>query len=235
MSLLIQQLTLPESTHQAQELLANATPLLLRLGIDILAVSALIRLIYHRIYRKSDLFLTFFAFNIIIFLITYLLNQVQMSIGAAFGLFAVFSMLRYRTEGLSAKDMTYLFVVIAMGLISSVSHGGWMQVVLINGLILLVVQVLEGNWFFRREFSKIITYDRIELIVPHKRSALLDDVCSRTGLAIHRVDIRDIDFLKDSAQITVYYYQHDTNASSIDHAPETPAATGYAKQISMYE
>lgn len=235
MTLLLQQLTLPENTHQAQELLANSTSLLLRLGINMLAVSVLIRLIYYRIYRKSDLFLTFFIFNIIIFLITYLLNQVQMSIGAAFGLFAVFSMLRYRTEGLSAKDMTYLFVVIAMGLISSVSHGGWVQVALINGLILLLVQALEGNLFFRRELSKVITYDRIELIVPHKRADLLGDLRSRTGLAIHRVDIRDIDFLKDSAQITVYYYQHDTNQASTDHAPESSTATGYAKQISMYE
>lgn len=235
MTLLIQQLTLPENTQQAQALLTSSTPLLLRLGINFFAVTVLIRLIYYRNYRRSDLFLTFFTFNIIIFLITYLLNQVQMSIGAAFGLFAVFSMLRYRTEGLSAKDMTYLFVVIAMGLISSVSQGSWVQVTLINGLIVLVVQVLEGSWFFRREFSKTILYDRIEWIVPLKRADLMGDLRSRTGLAIHRVDIRDIDFLKDSAQITVYYYQHDTKPSSNAPAPETPAATGYAKQISLYE
>lgn len=225
---LLQQLLLPESL--SPESLTYPVRLLPRLGVDLLAVGLLVRLVYYRIYRKSDLFLTFFTFNLIIFLITYLLNQVQMSIGAAFGLFAVFSMLRYRTEGLSAKDMTYLFVVIAMGLISAVSHGGWEQVALINGLILLTVQLLEGNWLFRREYSKIVIYDKIELIVPPKRSDLLADLRSRTGLAIHRLDIQDIDFLKDTAQITIYYYQNDSHQN-----PASDKTEPLPHRVSLFE
>ena len=86
----------------------------LRLLIDVISMFVLVRLIYFRIYKKKDYLFTFFLFNIIIFIITYLLNKVDMSMGAAFGLFAVFSMLRYRTEGLTTKDMTYLFIVIAL-------------------------------------------------------------------------------------------------------------------------
>ena len=230
MTQLLQQLSLPDGFGAQSEAALDLLALLARLLIDLLAVGVLVRLIYYRIYRKTDLFLTFFMFNLIIFLITYLLNQVQMSIGAAFGLFAVFSMLRYRTEGLSAKDMTYLFVVIAMGLISAVSNGSWVQVALIDGLILFMVQLLEGNWLIRREFSKTVTYDRIGLIVPSHRSELLEDLRNRTGLPIHRADVQDIDFLKDSARITAYYYTQDSQ-------PKTNETT-YAplpQSISLYE
>lgn len=178
----------------------------IRLCVDLLTVTILIRLIYYRIYRRAYLFLTFFTFNLIIFLITYLLNKVQMSIGAAFGLFAVFSMLRYRTEGLSAKDMTYLFVVIAIGLISAIIKGSWDELGLVNGMILLCVQLLESNWLIRRELTKLVIYDKIELILPERNDELLQDLKQRTGLNIHRVEIQDMDFLKDSAQITIYYY-----------------------------
>lgn len=181
----------------------------LRLGTDLLTVFILIRLVYYRIYHKADLFLTFFAFNLIIFLITFLLNKVQMSIGAAFGLFAVFSMLRYRTEGLSAKDMTYLFVVISVGLISAIIKGGWDEIALINAMILLCVYLLESNWLIKREYTKTVFYDRIELILPDKRHELIHDLTARTGLTIHRIEIRELDFLKDSAQITIYYHQSE--------------------------
>lgn len=232
MNQLMQQLNLTDGFGAQSQVSLDLLALLARLFINLLAVGILVRLVYFRIYRKTDLFLTFFMFNLIIFLITYLLNQVQMSIGAAFGLFAVFSMLRYRTEGLSAKDMTYLFVVIAMGLISAVSNGSWVQVALIDGLILFMVQLLEGNWLIRREFSKTITYDRIGLITPDQRPELLEDLRNRTGLSIHRVDIQDMDFLKDSARITAYYYAFDpdSESKSIDpvHAP-------LPQSISIYE
>ena len=230
MTQLLQPLNLTDGFGAQSEAALNLLALLARLFINLLAVGVLVRLVYFRIYRKTDLFLTFFMFNLIIFLITYLLNQVQMSIGAAFGLFAVFSMLRYRTEGLSAKDMTYLFVVIAMGLISAVSNGSWVQVALIDGLILFMVQLLEGSWLIRRELSKTVTYDRIGLIVPGQRSELLEDLRNRTGLPIHRADIQDIDFLKDSARITAYYYAQDSQPNPIEttHVP-------LPQTVSLYE
>ncbi len=198
-----------------------STELLFRLGIDLLSVMILVRFIYYRIYRKSSLFLTFFVFNVVIFLITYLLNQVQLSIGAAFGLFAVFSMLRYRTEGLSAKDMTYLFVVIALGLIGAVSRGGLAQLALLNALILGCVYLPESSWLFKREFSKAVQYDRLDLMAPDRRAELLFDLRTRTGLPVHRIDVEEFDLLKDTARITVFYYPHAEH-TLLHSSTETP-------------
>ncbi|AXE19736.1 DUF4956 domain-containing protein [Runella rosea] len=178
-----------------------------RLLVDLLTVTILVRLIYYRLYRRTDLFLTFFGFNLVIFLITYLLNKVQMSMGAAFGLFAVFSMLRYRTEGLSAKDMTYLFIVISLGLISAIIKGSWDELGLVNGMIVLTVWLLEGNWLIKRELTKVVQYDKIDLILPERRAELIQDLRARTGLNIHRVEIQTMDFLRDSALIMIFYYQ----------------------------
>ena len=177
-----------------------------RLLINIATSLIIIRLIYYRYYRRADLFLTFFSFNIIIFLITFLLNKVEMTMGAAFGLFAVFSMLRYRTENISAKDMTYLFIVIAVGLIMAISKGGWDQLLLIGGIITLFTLLLESNWLIRREFSQQVFYEKMELVHLEKRTQLIEDLKQRTGLNIHRIEIQEIDLLKDAARITVYYH-----------------------------
>ena len=180
---------------------------LLRLLVDLASVFVLIRLIYYRHYRRTDLFLTFFGFNIIIFLITYLLNKVEMSMGAAFGLFAVFSVLRYRTEGLSAKDVTYLFLCIALGLITSISKGSWDDLAIMAALILGIIALLEGNWLMKKELTKIVIYDKIDLIVPSKREELINDLKLRTGLDVQRVDIQNYDFLKDATSIMIFYHE----------------------------
>ena len=202
--LFLQELTTPDTFEWFNKL---PEKFFVRLLVDVLTTTILVRLIYYRIYRRTDLFLTFFGFNFVIFLITYLLNKVQMSMGAAFGLFAVFSMLRYRTEGLSAKDMTYLFIVISVGLISAIIKGSWDELGLVNGMILLVVWLLEGNLLVKRELTKNIQYDRIELITPERQEELLEDLRVRTGLAVHRVEVQTMDFLKDSALIMIFYYQ----------------------------
>ena len=202
--LFLQELTTPNTFEWFNKL---PEKFFVRLLVDVLTTTILIRLIYYRIYRRTDLFLTFFGFNFVIFLITYLLNKVQMSMGAAFGLFAIFSMLRYRTEGLSAKDMTYLFIVISVGLISAIVKGSWDELGLVNGMILLVVWLLEGNLLIKRELTKTIQYDRIELITPERHEELLEDLRVRTGLALHRVEVQEMDFLKDSALIMIFYYQ----------------------------
>ena len=178
----------------------------IRLGIDLLAVTLLIRFIYYRIYRSTEFFFTFFIFNLIIFLITFLLNKVEMSMGAAFGLFAVFSMLRYRTEGISMKDMTYLFLVIAMGLITAIGKGNWDELSLLNGIILLFTYLLESKVLIRKESSNLIIYDRIELIKPGFEANLKEDLENRTGLKINRISISKVDFLRDTAMIRIFYF-----------------------------
>jgi hypothetical protein len=180
-----------------------------RMMIDILSVLILIRLIYYPIYRKKDFFFTFFLFNIVIFIITYLLNKVDLSMGAAFGLFAVFSLLRYRTENISAKDMTYLFIVIALGLISAVNKGTFIETSIINAIILLVAYALDANLFMKNENTQEIQYENIDLIRPENRTLLLEDLRNRTGLNIHKLSVGKVNFLRDSAIVTIYYYPTD--------------------------
>jgi hypothetical protein len=185
-----------------------------RLLIDLATMFILIRLIYYPLYKQSEFFFMFVIFNIIIFFISFLLNKVELSMGAAFGLFAVFSMLRYRTESISIKDMTYLFLCIAIGLVTAVTKikdtpdsqeylflGG------LNAAILLITYVLESNNIIKKETTKLIMYENIELIQSHRREELLADLKSRTGLNVHRISIQRINFLKDSALIKVYYYE----------------------------
>lgn len=180
---------------------------LIRLGINIVSVLILIRFVYYTMNRNREYFFTFTIFNLLIFLIASILNKVDMSMGAAFGLFAVFSMLRYRTEGLSMKDMTYLFLVIGMGLITAVTKGEWWEVLVLNSVLILITYLLESNVFLRKELSQQIQYEHIELIKPERREEMLEDIQERTGLKVHRVVISNINFLKDTALLTVYYYE----------------------------
>ena len=176
-----------------------------RLAIDLTTVFILINVIYVRYNKKHDFIFTYFIFNLVIFLITYLLNKVEMSMGAAFGLFAVFSMLRYRTEDILMKDMTYLFLCISLGLIISVSKGDWEPVV-ISMIILLITFLLDSGIVFKKEFVKNIQYENIEMILPENNNLLIEDLKKRTGLNIHRIDIGDLNFLRDMAIIRAYYY-----------------------------
>jgi hypothetical protein len=181
--------------------------LAVRFFINLLAVTILVRGIYFKNYKRTELFLTFFAFNCIIFLVSHLLNKVEMTTGAAFGLFAVFSILRYRTEGISARDMTYLFLSIAIGLITAVSKGNWIEQSVFCVALLLLTYLLESNLLIKREQSKQVVYDNLQGIHPGDQTRLLEDLKKRTGLNIHRLEINEIDLLKDYCTITIFYYE----------------------------
>ena len=134
--------------------------------------------------------------------------------GAAFGLFAVFSMLRYRTEDISIRDMSYLFLVIAMGLINAVTkikgasdEFEYLFLAIINLVIIVIAWALESPRLIRKEIVQTITYDNIEFVKTENREKLVDDLKLRTGLPIHRITLGKIDFLKDSVQIKIYYFE----------------------------
>jgi hypothetical protein len=179
---------------------------LLRLAIDVASVFLLIRGVYYRTYRRADLFLTFFSFNLVIFLIAYVLNSVEMTLGAAFGLFAVFSMIRYRTEGIETTDMTYLFLGIALGLIMAIAGPGWQMLLLVSVIVLGSTLFLETSALSKREVRQRVFYDRADLVRGADREALLADLRERTGLPIHRVEVQEMDLIRDSAKLAVYYY-----------------------------
>jgi hypothetical protein len=198
--------------HNSQEIQVASFALIFRFLINFFSVGVLIKYIYYPIYKHRELFFTFFTFNCIIFFISFLLNQIDLSMGAAFGLFAVFSMLRYKTEEIAIKDMTYLFLSIAIGLISAVAkikgipdHFEWLFLIAINGTILLITFLLESNIFGEREFVKLISYENLELIKDGKQDVLVADLKFRTGFDVHRYTIQHIDFLKNTVRIKIYY------------------------------
>jgi hypothetical protein len=181
--------------------------LIMRYVLNLVAMLVLIKFIYYRTYRKSNFISSFFLFNTIIFFVAFMLNKVEMTTGAAFGLFAVFSILRYRTDGISTKDMTYLFLSIAIGLLTSVSKGSLVEIAAIDFMILILTYLLENNFIVQRELTKVIQYDNINFIKPEQNNELITKLIERTGLDIKRIVINDIDFIKESCAITVYYIE----------------------------
>lgn len=168
-------------------------------------VLLIILIIYYPNYKKLDTIFTFIVFNVVIFLLTFVLNKVKISMGAAFGLFAVFSMLRYRTEGIDMKDMTYLFIFIALGLICGIELD--LDVLLvICAVIFIATLILDSKLLLRREYYQFIQFEKIDMIVPERREELIQELKKRTGLNIHRISICKLDYLKDVASIRVYYY-----------------------------
>ncbi|MBX7124899.1 MAG: DUF4956 domain-containing protein [Cyclobacteriaceae bacterium] len=178
-----------------------------RIGVDLLSLIILVRFVYHTIYKKKDFFFTFFMFNLIIFVITYMLHKVKFSVGAAFGLFAIFSLLRYRTENISPKDMTYLFIVIAIGLISAIGKGVYWELAAFNGFIIAFIYTLDGNLVIKNELTQTIQYRGLEKLKPENHQALIQELSEKTGLEIHKVSIESINLPKESAVIKVYYYE----------------------------
>ena len=176
-----------------------------RFFLNSLSVIALIKFIYYFIHKKSSYLFTFFSFNLIIFVISFLFNKVEMSMGAAFGLFAVFSMLRYRTESLDITEMTYLFLSIAFGLLNALIIANWYEILLIDLLILGFVIVFESKWVANHQSSKKIIYDRLDLLAKSDKADLLLDLSKRTGYGVTKVEVESMDLLKDVAMLVIYY------------------------------
>lgn len=181
---------------------------LIRLLINTAFMLVVIRIIYYRTYNKSDLFFTFFLLNFIVFLLSYMLEQANAfnSLSSAFGLLAAFSLLRFRTETLTTKDMTYLFITMAVGLINSVMQGTYVEIAGINLAIATVVFLADGNLLMRNQKIKMVEYDRMDNIKPDQKAQLLADLRDRTGLDIRKTTIEQIDLVKNRVVIKIYYF-----------------------------
>jgi hypothetical protein len=181
--------------------------LVLALGLNLLAAGIIVLGIYLPSEKDKGYVLTFFAFNISIFLIATLFSQVELSLGFGFGLFAIFSILRYRSDPLPVRELTYLFILMALPVINVIllSEVLYLEAVLADLAILAVFFIIERALGFRYEARKSITYEKIDLIKPENYPALLADLRQRTGLPILRCEVGKIDFLHDVAEIKVYY------------------------------
>jgi len=143
------------------------------------------------------------------------MNDVKMNMAFAFGLFAIFGILRYRTEQLPIKEMTYLFMVIAIAVLNSLAGKkiSFAELMLVNGSIVVATYLLEKVFLLKHESRKSITYEKIENVKPENHEALIADLKERTGLDINRVQIGRIDFLRDTAKIIIFYYEEDPSNS----------------------
>jgi len=190
------------------------TRILMNTGVTLFVI----RFIYYPVTRRKDFFFTFVLMSIVVFLLVYLLGDAQIEMGFAFGMFAIFGIIRYRTNPIPTKEMTYLFVVIGTSVINAITNEklSMVEVAIANSFIVIVTFVLEKIWLTRQDISKTITYERIELIKPERSDELLSDLRERTGLDIHRVEIGNIDFLKDVVKIRIFFFAPKHGGHVID-------------------
>ena len=187
---------------------ADFGKLLFKFSIDLVFLIVIARLIYYKVKDEKDYVFTYFMFNILTFFICYLLRKVPMEMGFALGLFAVFGILRYRTEAIPIRQMTYLFIVIGISMINALANKSIsiLELIFTNSIITVITYLIDRVWFQSLEETKSITYEKIELIKPERETELINDLKERTGLSIHAVKIDKVDFLRDTAQITIYFH-----------------------------
>lgn len=189
---------------------ANTLSLLdfgIRFGINLTVIFVLVRLLYYPLRKNRDFLFTFFLFNIINFLICFLLSSAKLKLGFAFGLFAIFSILRYRTVTVPVREMSYFFISVTLGIINALTSNeqGMLMLIIANIIILGVAWIIDHKVKVTHENYKEVIYDRIDLIAPGKRDEMIADLRLRTGLNIHRVEFSKIDFFKDTASVFVFY------------------------------
>lgn len=174
---------------------------------NFLVALIIVRFIYYPVKQSRQYVFTFLAFNTMIFFVLGFSSQIELGVGIGFGLFAIFSILRYRTDPIPIREMTYLFVITALPVMNSIffTQGLKIEIVLANFFVIIVLSVLEEQWGFHYLANKNIVYENIELVKPDRYSDLLRDLKQRTGLNISRFEIGKINFLNDTAQIKIYF------------------------------
>ena len=212
----------------------SLTELGLRFLINLLVCWIIVQFFYYRKSRRRDYYFTFIVFSSAMLVMLYMMGNVEIGVGLTLGLFAIFGVIRYRTETVPIREMTYMFVIIAIaainglsGIFKLVGEGGpnphyvleWANVgilIVTNLLIIGLIWILEGEKLVKHTSTKLVLYDRIELITPEHRPELIADLEKRLGLKVDNVEIGHVDFLKDSAFIKVYYTLGKGENNSID-------------------
>ena len=179
---------------------------------NLIIITTIIRYIYYPVTKNKDYLFTYFLISLTVFLLCVLLDSVKLQLGFALGLFAIFGIIRYRTDPIPIKEMTYLFLVIGVSVVNAlankkISHA---ELIFANLMIVFVTFGMERIWLLKGESRKNVIYEKIELIVPERREELLADLKERTGIDIIRVEVRRIDFLKDTANLRIFYYEDNT-------------------------
>lgn len=189
--------------------------LLIRLGINLVFLTILIRVLYYTKTRRKDYLFTYYLIGTITFFLCFGLMQMDIDTGMGLGLFAIFGIIRYRTDAIEIKEMTYLFMVIGVSVVNALASNelSISEVGVINVTIVLLTYLLENVWLMKHETRKTINYERIDLIKPENQDLLKADLEKRTGLTINRVEVGKIDFLNDTAMVRIYYFADEQEYS----------------------
>lgn len=188
----------------------NFFNLLIRFAINLVVATILVRFIYYPLAKRKDFLFTFMLISTAIFLLCYLLANVKLDLAFALGLFAIFGIIRYRTDAVPIKEMTYLFIVIGVAVMNALVAGiSIAEIALANLALIGLSYGLEKIWLLRHESRKIVLYERIDLVKAGNRQALKADLEERTGIKINRVEVGRIDFLRDTALIKIFFYEDD--------------------------
>ena len=197
--------------------------LIFRLGVNLVSMTILIRLLYYPKTKRKDYLFTYYLIGTITFLICFGLKKLDIDTGMGLGLFAIFGILRYRTDAIEIKEMTYLFMIIGISVINSLASNkiSVAEMALMNFTLIGITFGLEYLWLLKHETRKTIIYERIDLIKPEHHEAMKADLELRTGLKINRFDVGKIDFLRDVAQVMIFYYDSDQSLSDYNDHSET--------------
>ncbi|MBN2349001.1 MAG: DUF4956 domain-containing protein [Bacteroidales bacterium] len=192
--------------------------LVTRFSFNLLVTVILVRYLYYPVTQRKDYLFTNILIGSSVFLLCFLLDNVKLQLGFALGLFAVFGIIRYRTNPIPIKEMTYLFIIIGISVINALANKkvSYAELVFTNLVIVLITFLLEKVFLLKHESSKTILYEKINLIRPDKREELLKDLEERTGITIRRIEIGRIDFLRDTARIKIFYYEADNHIPEYD-------------------
>ena len=182
--------------------------LAIRFGFNLLATFFVVVMLYAQNSKRKEFYFSYFAISIAVFMLCFLLESVKLELGFALGLFAIFGIIRYRTDAIPIKEMTYLFVIIAVSVVNALSKDflGYLELTFVNILLVGALWILEQVLMLRQEDSLLIIYDNIENIAPAREPELLADLEKRTGRKIRRYQIDKVDLLRDVARITIYFY-----------------------------
>ena len=181
--------------------------MLVRFTFNLIVAYVIIKLIYYRDHKGNDFVFTYFMFNSLIFFFAYILGNLDVNIAFGFGLFAVFAILRYRTDPIPIKEMTYLFIVITIGVINALSANNvaFSEVLFANAAIVILTYLLERYWVNNLLKSKAIVYGELHKISPEKNQELIDELSEKTGLSLLRAKVGRVNFKSNRVNIRVYY------------------------------
>jgi Domain of unknown function (DUF4956) len=190
---------------------------LLRYALNLLFTFIVVRFIYYPKYRNNDFVFTFFLFNTILFVLCYLLAEADLKFGFAFGLFALFSMFRYRTVTVPIGEMGYFFLVVTLGIINSLASLVNLEMLLVANSVLVAMTFLLGRTLsLTHENYQTLNYENLGLIKPAERAELLKDLADRTGYPIHKVQVVKVDYQRGIAQLKVYYFSKENESAPLD-------------------